>query len=93
MIICVVRHPVEDFDRWKAGFDAFPPTSGGGALFARVNRDLNDPNMVAVVMGMESVEAAEGFLNDPELKAKMEESGVSGPPRVEMYEEVDVLEA
>ena len=90
MIVAAVRHPVEDYDGWKAGYDAYPPTAGG-ALFARVNRSIDDPNMVAVVAGFESVEAAQAFLNNPELAQKMEEAGVSGPPRIEIYEEVEAI--
>ena len=90
MIVAAVRHPVADYDRWKAGFDAYPPTSNG-AQFARVNRSVEDPNVVAVVMGFDSVEAAQAFLDSPELAAKMEEAGVSGPPRIELDEEVAVV--
>ena len=88
MIVAAIRHPVEDYDRWKAGYDAYPPTANG-ALFARVNRSVDDPNVIAVVAGFESVEAAQAFLNNPELARRMEEAGVSGPPRIEIYEEVE----
>lgn len=87
MIVAAIRHPVNDYDAWKAVFDGFPPTDGG-ALFARVNRAVDDPNMITVVAGFETVEAAQGFLNDPTLKEKMQEAGVTGEPRIEIYEEV-----
>ena len=87
MFVVAVRHPVGDYDVWKAGFDAFPPTQGG-ALFARVNRAIDDPNMVAVVAGFETLEVAKAFMDNPELKEKMQEAGVAGEPRVEFYEEV-----
>jgi len=90
MIVAAVRHAVRDYDHWKAGFDAFPPTEGG-ALFARVNRAVDDPNTVAVVAGFETLEAANAFLGSPELKAKMEEAGVVGEPRIEIYEEVEAI--
>ena len=87
MIVAAIRHPVRDFDEWKAVFDTFPPTTNG-ALFARVNRSIDDPNMVAVVAGFPTVEAALAFLDNPELKEKMGEAGVAGEPRIEIYEEV-----
>lgn len=90
MIVAAVRHSVADYDRWKAGFDAYPPTSNG-AKFARVNRSIEDPDVVAVVMGFDSVEAAQAFLDSPELAAKMQEAGVSGPPRIELYDEVAAI--
>jgi heme-degrading monooxygenase HmoA len=90
MIVAAVRHGVQDYDRWKAVYDSFPPTAGG-AKFARVNRSVDDPNTIAVVCGFESIEAAQAFLGSPDLKAKMAESGVVGEPRIEIYEEVDVI--
>lgn len=90
MIVAAVRHGVRDYDAWKTVYDTFPPTVGG-AKFARVNRSVDDPNMVAVVCGFESVEAAEAFLGNPDLKAKMAEAGVVGEPRIEIYEEVEAI--
>jgi len=90
MIVAAIRHSVSDYDQWKTVFDGFPPT-GRGALFARVNRAVEDPNTIAVVAGFETLEAANAFLNDPELKAKMQEGGVTSEPRIEIYEEVAVI--
>jgi len=87
MFVAAIRHPVADYDKWKAVFDSYPPTEGG-ALFARVNRAVDEPNTVAVVAGFESLEKAQAFLGNPELKEKMGEAGVAGEPRIEIYEEV-----
>ena len=51
----------------------------------------DDLNMVAVVAGFESVDAAWAFLDNPDLKAKMREAGVVGQPRIEIYEEVEAI--
>lgn len=90
MIVAAIRHPVEDYDAWKAVYDTMPPTSRG-ALFARVNRSVDDPNVIAVVAGFNSLDAAQAFLGSDELRAKMGEAGVAGEPRIEIYEEVDVI--
>jgi hypothetical protein len=90
MIVAAIRHQVKDYDAWKAVYDGFPPTAGG-ARFARVNRAVDDPNTVAVVAGFDSVEAAETFLHNPDLEAKMLEAGVTGEPRIEIYEEVEAI--
>ncbi len=92
MIVAAVTHKVNDFDRWKAVFDTYPPTDRG-AMFTRVNRSVDDPNMIAVIAGFDTVESAKAFLDDPELKEKMQEAGVASEPRIEIYEEVFVLEA
>jgi hypothetical protein len=90
MIVAAIRHPVKDYAQWKTVYDGFPPTAGG-ARFARVNVAVDDPNMVAVVAGFESVDAAEAFLANPDLEAKMLEAGVVGEPRIEIYEEVEAI--
>jgi hypothetical protein len=90
MIVAAIQHPVKDYAEWKAVYDGFPPTAGG-AKFARVNVAVDDPNLVAVVAGFESVDAAEAFLGDADLKAKMLEAGVVGKPRIEIYREVEAI--
>jgi heme-degrading monooxygenase HmoA len=87
MIVVAVQHPVADYDAWKAVYDTRHPGTFG-AKFARVNRAVDDPNMVTVVAGFDSVDAAQGMIESPDLKAAMDKAGVTAPPRIEMYEEV-----
>lgn len=91
MKMLAVNHDVEDYDKWKAAFDSFPP-SLGGAKFHRINRNVDNPNNLTIVMGFATVEEAKAFMNNPELKEKMEEAGVASPPRFELFEEVEVVE-
>ena len=90
MYVLAINHPVADYDKWKALYDTMPPTSRG-AKFARVNRSVDDPNLITVVSGFDSLDTLNDFVSDPELKAKMQEAGVSGEPRIEIYEEVEVI--
>ncbi len=92
MYVLAIQHKVRDYDAWKTVFDSFPPAKGG-AKFHRVNRAVGDPNVVTVVAGFPTSAAAEGFRNNPELAAKMKEAGVMGPPRIELYEEVEAVTA
>ena len=88
MIVVVIQHPVGDYAAWKTVFDENNPGTMG-AVFSRVNRKVDDPDTIAVVAGFESLSAAEGFLGNPDLKDAMGRAGVSAPPRIEMYEEVE----
>jgi hypothetical protein len=90
MINTAIRHSVTDYGKWKSVYDTFLPTSAG-AKYARVNRSVEDPNLVTVVAGFETLELAKTFLTNPTLKAKMTESGVVGSPRIEINEEVESL--
>ncbi len=91
MIVLAVRHDVADYDAWKAVFDSFPP-SEGGALFHRINRDLDSPNTIAVVSGFSDAETAHAFVANPDLKDAMGRAGVVGEPRFEFYEEVESVQ-
>lgn len=91
MQMVAINHNVEDYDRWKAVFDEFPP-SKGGALFHRINRNIDDPNNITVVAGFETIEAARAFANNPDLKEAMQRAGVKGQPRIETFEEVEAVQ-
>jgi hypothetical protein len=90
MINTAIRHSVTDYAKWKSVYDTFLPTTAG-AKFARVNRSVEDPNLVTVVAGFDTLELAKTFLNNPNLKAKMTEAGVVGSPRIEINEEVESI--
>jgi uncharacterized protein YbjT (DUF2867 family) len=90
MIVMAIKHKVRDFGSWKSVYDSFPPTAAG-ALFARVNRATEDTNDVLVVTGWNTVKDAQAFRSSPELSSKMAAAGVVGPPRFELYEQVEVL--
>ena len=87
MYIMVVNHEVENYERWKGGFDQYPP-SRGGARFWHVNRNVDNPNNVTVICGWDTLDAAVAFRDDPELKNGMDRAGVIGSPRFEISEEV-----
>ncbi|HXV70332.1 MAG TPA: cyclase [Acidimicrobiia bacterium] len=91
MITTAIRHSVTDYAKWKTVYDTFRPTSEGGAKFARVNRSVEDPNMVTVVAGFDTLELAKAFVDNPSLKAKMTEAGIVGTPRIEINEEVESI--
>ena len=90
MYVLAINHAVSDYDKWKSVYDTMPPTARGAA-FARVNRGVDDASLLTVVAGFESLDVLRAFVGDPELKSKMQEAGVSGEPRIEIYEEVEVI--
>jgi hypothetical protein len=59
MYVLAINHQVEDYDRWKAVFDALSPKEGG-ASFHRINRDVDDPNVITVVAGWADVDGTTG---------------------------------
>ena len=91
MFVLAIKHDVEDYERWKRVFDEFPPGEGG-AVFHRVNRLVDSPNTIAVVSGFQTADAANAFVNNPDLASAMQRAGVAGEPRIELYEEVEAVE-
>ena len=91
MQMLAINHDVEDYDRWKAVFDEFPPARGG-ALFHRINRNVDDLNNITVVAGFETTAAARAFVDNAELKDVMHRAGVTSQPRVELFEEVEAIQ-
>jgi hypothetical protein len=91
MYVMAINHDVADYDQWKTVFDGFSPAKGG-ATFHRLNRGVENPNNITVVAGFESADTARAFAADPALKDAMQEAGVSGAPRIEIFEEVESIQ-
>ncbi len=92
MKVLAINHDVEDYAKWKAVFDEFPPAEGG-ALFHRINRNVDSPDNITVVAGFETLEAATAFRDNPDLQDAMGRAGVTSPPRIEIYDEVEVVQS
>lgn len=79
----IVSHPVADFDEWKRGFDEHESVrKDAGFLGHHINRGEDDPNHVTVYVAVSDVDKAKAFAASDELKAAMQEAGVTAPPEV-----------
>ena len=77
----IATHPVKDFNAWKSLFDRFESVrKDGGERSAVVLQHADDPNMVTVINTWDTIETAQAFFSQEELKAAMEEAGVTAPP-------------
>ena len=77
----IATHPVKDFNAWKSLFDRFESVrKEGGERSAVVLQHSDDPNMVTVINTWDTIETAQAFFSQEELKAAMEEAGVTAPP-------------
>jgi hypothetical protein len=83
-----VRHGVTDYQAWRAVYDeADALRAKHGCTGQQVYRVPGAPTEIAVTHEFPTVSQAEAFANDPDLVAAMEQAGVTGPPRIEIYEE------
>lgn len=72
------------------GLRQLPPAKGG-ARFPPQPEHRNDNN-ITVVAGLDTVEAAQQFRDNPELKAATGSAGVQGPARFEIFEKVESIQ-
>jgi hypothetical protein len=83
MVRLFVRHAVENYATWRAGYDSTPALRAQyGVTGDAVYQSVDDPNDVTVWHDFETVEAAQAFLGATELKQAMADFGVTGTPQI-----------
>lgn len=76
-----VSHEVEDFDAWVAAFDDHASArEEAGLHLAALSRGVENDNMVYVDFYVTDLDAAEAFIESPELAQVMMDAGVVGEP-------------
>ena len=86
----LVRHNVEDYEKWKPVFDEHQSTrreSGGkgGYLF----RNADDPNETLILLAWEDLEDARRFAQSQDLRETMQRAGVADQADIYYLEEVE----
>jgi len=88
MMYLYVRQTVEDYARWKEGFDIHFSTrqAGGATREALVLRDVEHPNEITTVLGWRDLAQARLFTKSVSWQVAMERMGVVGVPEVRFLE-------
>jgi quinol monooxygenase YgiN len=88
MVYIYVRQTVEDYARWREGFDthAAARQAAGATDETYVMRNVDDPNEITVIIGWSDLEKARAFTQSASLKEAMQKAGVTGPPEVRFLE-------
>jgi heme-degrading monooxygenase HmoA len=88
MVYIYVRNTVEDYARWREGFDnhAAARQAGGATDEVYVMRNVDDPNDITLILGWSDLEKARAFTQSASLKEAMQKAGVTGPPEVRFLE-------
>ena len=82
----MVKHKVKDWDAWKKVFDAHKQARMDAGLTDRVlAHTVGDDHSVTIVFAVADVAKAKAFTNSKDLKDKMKEGGVEGPPNFFFY--------
>jgi uncharacterized protein (DUF1330 family) len=87
MAMTVVLHRVADYDAWRQVYDSVADLQkSAGVLTESVYRMAGDAQNVMVLHEFDTLDHAQAFFADPELKQAMQRGGVQGQPRIEFYE-------
>jgi len=82
----IVSHEVEDVDRWLAGYDgAAEMQRSAGIVGHAANQVIDEPSRVVVYHQAESFDDLRALLASADLRAGMEEAGVTSAPEVTFY--------
>lgn len=85
----LVKHTVADYAQWKPIFDADGASrQAAGSKGGQAFRSADDPNEVVLLFEWD-LEMARQFSQRDELRAKMQEAGVRGPPEFCFLEEIE----
>ena len=77
----LVRHKVQDFAKWKVGYDAHLPARKAAGLSERhLLRNADNPNEVIILFEASDLGKARAFASSADLRQKMQEIGVVDKP-------------
>jgi hypothetical protein len=83
MVHVLVRHKVQDFDKWKPAYDAHQQArAAAGLQELHLWRNGDDPNDIFLLFEAADVAKAKAFAASPDLKEKMTSAGVLGQPEI-----------
>jgi len=87
-VTAAIEHQVKDYDAWREAYDAFADVQkANGVTSESVHRSKDDGNDLLVIHRFANVEDADAFFALPVLREKMQQGGVEGEPRIEIYQD------
>ena len=85
MVTVIISHECKNYSDWKKAFDADEVNRlKVGFKIAGVYHSVDNANKITIIGEAPSVEAINGFMTNPALKAAMEKGGVIGMPDVKI---------
>ncbi|MFC1634129.1 antibiotic biosynthesis monooxygenase [Planctomycetota bacterium] len=85
-----VGFKVEDYNRWKEGYDAsIEQRKAAGEISFQVFPNADDPNTITVLSVQENAEGVQAFIDSPELQSRMKAAGITQVGQMLIMEETD----
>ena len=87
-ITAIVSHDIEDWGRFKKGFEAHDSVRAAAGITAKAFRKVDSSNTVYVIGEIPSQEVFDEFFSDPSFHKHMEDMGVILPIDMTVLEAV-----
>ena len=82
-------HKVENFTKWKQGFDAGETMRAqAGIKIKGIYQSADDENAVTVISEVPNADIAKAILSGPGMKEAMEKSGVTSTPEIKILKQI-----
>ncbi len=79
----LISYQIADWDQWKATFDAGEAKrADNGIVGHHINRAEGDPNSLSIYLAVGDADKAKAYAESDEVKALMQEAGVTSEPEV-----------
>ena len=86
----IIRHQIEDYERWKPVFDDHASTRAEyGSTGYQLLRSADDPNELCMVFEVQDLDRARELVFSDELGEKMQDAGVADQPDFYFLNEVE----
>jgi hypothetical protein len=89
MVTVIISHECKNYSEWRKVFDADEVNRlKAGFRSTGVYHSFDNANKITIIGEAPSVEAINGFMTNPELKAAMDKGGVIGKPDVKILDKI-----
>jgi len=89
MVTVIISHECKNYSGWKKVFDEDEVNRlNAGVKSTGVYHSFDNPYKITIINEVPSIEAINGFMSNPALKAAMEKGGVIGMPEVKILNKV-----
>jgi heme-degrading monooxygenase HmoA len=86
----LIRHKVEDYQRWTPAFDAHGAArKASGSKGGRRLRSAEDPNELVILLEWDNLQKSRQFAQSDDLRNTMQRAGVVGKPGMYFLEELE----
>ena len=89
MVTVIITHECKNYSDWRIVFDADEVNrSKAGFKIIALYHSVDNSNKITIIGEAPDLEAINGFMANPELKAAMEKGGVIGKPDVKILSKI-----